>query len=114
MKRTIDSRWANAPERDYPRQAIAHACFGCRKSFKVSALDLGRVHACPDCGEPMRMMGRHFKAPRKRDLDGWRKVERLYDAGLRFWDSKTGHAYPKRNSEVDAFLAELREESGDR
>ena len=33
-----------------PEYLIAHACFPCRKSFKMEPLDSDKKHKCPDCG----------------------------------------------------------------
>ncbi len=39
---------------------------------------------CPECGAPLRPMGRDFKAPRRGDLRGWDKVRAAWSAGRRF------------------------------
>jgi hypothetical protein len=52
-------------------------------------------------------MGRAFKAPPKRSLEQWLKVQLLYSHGFQF-DRYGGHGgapLPKRLREVEAFLA---------
>ena len=82
----------------------AHACFSCRKSFKLS---YGKSHVCPECREAIYLMGRAFKAPKKRDDEQWRKVQKLYALGFRF--NRYGGDYlslPERLKEVDRFVEE--------
>lgn len=53
-------------------------------------------------------MGRGFKAPLRRNLDGWKAVELLYQAGFRF-PSTTRRATPSlpvRSREVARFIAD--------
>jgi hypothetical protein len=61
------------PKRKY---LVAHACFRCRKSFKVASRD-GPGPACPQCAAPMVWMGRAFAAPPTRNKAQWRKLEAL-------------------------------------
>lgn len=85
-----------------PSYLAAHACFSCRKSFKLS---YGESHTCPECGETIYLMGRAFKAPKKRDNEQWRKVQKLYALGFRF--NRYGGNYlplPDRLKEVDRFV----------
>ncbi len=81
---------------------IAHACFSCQKSFKLSC---EKEHICPECGGTVYLMGRAFKAPKRRDDEQWRKVQKLYALGFRFYSY--GGEYeplPKRLREVDNFV----------
>jgi len=52
-------------------------------------------------------MGWSFKAPRRNDMEQWRKVEKLWVHGYRF-DGANRHPeaekYPKRLREVDDFI----------
>lgn len=89
-----------------------YACFKCRKSFHV-AMERDRtkrgcvVFPCPECKEPMHSMGLDFKAPRKHDVQQWRKVKMLYDNGFTYHTCGYGAGHrPKRLSEVTAFLQE--------
>jgi len=53
------------------------------------------------------MMGRSFKAPTKSDEAQWEKVRRLWDAGFRFWSSRSfpdAERFPEGVREVDAFI----------
>ena len=86
---------------------IQYACFECRKSFKrplivdeqersawLSRRISGRhpsrqfippIYRCPDCDAVATLMGRAFRAPRQDDVDRWRAVEILAQAGFAFW-----------------------------
>ena len=82
----------------------AHACFSCRKSFKLS---YGEGHVCPECSKAIYLMGRAFKAPKQRNDEQWRKVQKLYALGFRF--NRYGGDYlslPERLKEVDRFVEE--------
>ena len=59
-----------------PQYLIAHACFGCRKSFKVAPRP-DFLATCPNCGEQLREMGRSFKAPPVKDTEQWAR-SKLY------------------------------------
>jgi hypothetical protein len=86
-----------------PDYLVAHACFDCRKSWKVRA-DTGAV--CPQCAATLHEMGRAFKAPKKSDLEQWQKVEALWRAGFRFWSvwSKEVEPLPDRLRDVEDFV----------
>lgn len=86
-----------------PEYLIAHACFGCRKSWKVRADTLA---VCPQCAAPLSEMGRAFKAPKKSDAEQWEKVEALWRAGFRFWPiwSDAIEPLPDRLREVEDFV----------
>jgi len=62
---------------------VAHACFGCNKSWKMKPDEKG--HVCPECAQSVCFMGRSFKAPKKSDIEQWKKVRRLWMAGFRFY-----------------------------
>jgi hypothetical protein len=88
-----------------PQYLIAHACFDCRKSFKVAPRpDLAAT--CPNCGGQLHEMGRSFKAPPAKDTEQWAKVQALYAAGFRFFSyrSAEGPPLPDRLSEVEEFV----------
>jgi hypothetical protein len=62
---------------------------------------------CPECSGPLADMGRNFSAPKRTDIEQWKKVELLWLAGFRF--SGSGRAegvppLPERLSEVEQFL----------
>lgn len=86
---------------------IAHACFTCRKSFKIRPRK-ERAATCPHCGGVVFEMGRAFHAPKRSDREQWEKVRRLYEAGFRFYRyrSRSGPSLPSRLSEADSFIAE--------
>jgi RNA polymerase subunit RPABC4/transcription elongation factor Spt4 len=87
-----------------PDYLVAHACFGCRKSWKLAEENTA---ICPDCGNAVHWMGRAFKAPKKSDIEQWKKVETLWQAGFRFL-SHTGwrevEPYPERFRDVENFI----------
>ena len=84
---------------------IAHACFACRKSFKI-APRIERFAVCPSCSGELCQMGRSFKAPPAKDVEQWAKVQALYNAGFRFlsYRSADGPPLPVRLADVDAFV----------
>ena len=92
------------PRHRGPDYLTAHACFNCRKSWKLSD---DSAATCPQCAEPAHFMGRAFKAPKKSDKEQWQKVERLWNAGFRFFPN-TGwrdvEPYPERLRDVDEFV----------
>ena len=107
LRRDIGNRSiSSAPVSSFssPSYLSAHACFSCRKSFKLSC---GESHVCPECGEGIYLMGRAFKAPKQRNDEQWRKVQKLYALGFRF--NRYGGDYlslPERLKEVDRFVEE--------
>ena len=88
-----------------PQYLIAHACFDCRKSFKVAPRP-DPVAVCPSCGGTIYEMGRSFKAPPAKDLEQWAKVQALFAAGFRFFSyrSTSGPSLPDRLADVEAFI----------
>lgn len=88
-----------------PDYLIAHACFDCRKSFKISPKLAAPI--CPECGAAICFMGRSFKTPSKDDLSEWKKIEKLWNAGFRFWSYRSApdaEPFPKKLSDVDGFI----------
>jgi len=88
-----------------PKYLIAHACFACRKSFKVAPRKQAPV--CPNCAAELHEMGRSFKAPAAKNTEQWAKVEALYNAGFRFFSYRSFECapLPSRLSQVAAFIA---------
>jgi DNA-directed RNA polymerase subunit RPC12/RpoP len=82
------------------------ACFYCRKSFKrdITSWEVGPK--CPDCGSTTHVMGRYFRPPSVRATKQWRKVEMLYQAGIRFSGTQSGELgqFPDTLLEARAFL----------
>ncbi|MDD7973855.1 hypothetical protein, partial [Roseinatronobacter alkalisoli] len=77
-----------------------------RKSWKMTACEKGNV--CPHCGKAVFEMGRSFKAPRKSDTEQWQKVQRLWEAGFRFYSYRRypdEEPLPERLSEVESFIS---------
>ena len=87
------------------RYLIAHACFNCRKSFKVAPRD-ERIAVCPNCSGQLHEMGRSFKSPAAKDTEQWAKVEALYNAGFRFFSYRSFDCppLPGKLSEVETFI----------
>ena len=88
---------------------IAHACFNCRKSFKIEIeyLNYTGGHKCPQCGNELEYMGRSFKAPKQKDIKQWEKVRRLIEAGFIFFSYRCfpeAESLPETLQEVDAFI----------
>ena len=82
-----------------------HACFDCRKSWKLTEESSAK---CPECGGDLHWMGRAFKVPRKADTEQWVKVRALWVAGFRFFNSHgskgTYDPFPERLREVEDFV----------
>ena len=96
-----------APSHRGPEYLIAHACFKCNKSFKLS-VESGKTtpNTCPDCSGKIYEMGRNFKAPKKTDKKQWKKVKLLYSAGFRFFGSgmHDGPQLPEKLCDVEKFI----------
>lgn len=58
-------------------------CLDCRLSFKGTGI-------CPSCSKPLVGMGPKFKAPRRTNLNQWRKVAMMAKYGY-------GHGVPRRS-----------------
>ena len=86
------------------RYLVAHACFACRKSFKIA--ERPQQAKCPNCGGPLHWMGRSFKAPAARDKEQWLKVQTLHQAGFRFFSYRSHDCppLPERVADVEAFI----------
>ena len=81
-----------------------HACFQCRKSWKLTEETNAK---CPECSGELRPMGRAFKVPKKSDKEQWAKVEALWRAGFRFVNHdrwQKAEPFPERLREVDDFI----------
>ncbi|MFN6962733.1 MAG: hypothetical protein ACK4S4_03085 [Pyrinomonadaceae bacterium] len=78
------------------RASVHFVCFDCRVSFRQPGSSHWdptvptRAFPCPECRSPMQPMGRHFKAPPRRDKRQWLKVELLYQHGERFESGTSG------------------------
>jgi hypothetical protein len=78
------------------------ACFACRKAFKQSFSDEVGANVCPECSQPMTMMGTAFRAPKQSNIKQWEKARLLIEAGFRF--NKDGGPKPRTLKDVPAFL----------
>ena len=74
----------------HPTNTVHFACFDCRVAFKQPESSnwdhrvAERPFDCPNCKQPMVRLGRYFRAPPKRAIRQWLKVELLYQYGERF------------------------------
>src|SRR5688572_1968016 len=93
----------------HPTYLIAHACFSCRKSFKLAPRSQAeRPPPCPQCSKSLREMGRAFRAPPLRNKAQWRKLELLVAAGFRF-DRYRGYGAtspPEKRTDAERFIRE--------
>lgn len=65
-----------------PRYPTSYACIPCRH---VAQFDpLAGSPRCPKCREPLTLMGRDFKAPRKGDDSAWRAVASVIASGQNY------------------------------
>lgn len=110
LRKAIGNRVATGPDvPPYlrgPKYLVAHACFNCRKSWKLPEESAA---VCPQCEQPVSWMGRAFKAPRKSDVEQWKKVEELWLAGFRFFPNTRGREvapYPERLRDAAGFVAD--------
>ncbi len=108
LRRAIGNRRVNSPRPSVYKfgddYLVAHACFVCRRSFKLSLI--GGRRTCPQCRGVLRVMGRAFRTPPHRDREQWLKAQALFALGFRFW--RYGGPYeplPTRLREVLEFVA---------
>ena len=117
------------------RYNIQHACFACRKVFKLPSTEKEQArsawlsrrylsgrsptqpspefapHRCPECSGTLEMLGRAFRAPRRQDRDAWERVRLLVQGGCRFFSYSSG-GYPVESTrEVREFLVGRRRQS---
>lgn len=109
LRRSLGNRQVSPPFMPpYHRGADClwpHACFKCRKSWKLAE---GASAKCPECGGNRHWMGRAFKVPKKGDTEQWEKVRALWFAGFRFVNSPSAKGtydpFPERLREVEDFV----------
>ncbi len=81
---------------------MQYACFTCRKVFKKFSSPQNDGFVCPQCSQPMAMMGTAFRAPKQSNVDQWKKAELLVAAGFLF--HKDSGPSPQTLKNVPAFL----------
>jgi hypothetical protein len=98
------------------RTPFPFACFTCRTSFKKEIVlyelekhwEINKPKKgskCPSCGGPTYFMGIHFKAPKKTDIQQWKKVELLIQAGFDFQTKENPWGpFPKSLRETPDFI----------
>lgn len=74
----------------HPNYRTHFACFSCRKAWKAYEAEV-----CPSCAGPAIRMGNDFHAPRKGNVNQWRKLELLHAQGVHF-ESRCGCDGPGR------------------
>jgi hypothetical protein len=96
------------PEADAHKQHFA--CFACRKSFKPRGTEMigtepDRDYPCPDCRQPMTLVGRDFQAPPVRATKQWQLLELLRSFGVIFEPGlKQPKSPPQTLSDAETFL----------
>ena len=109
LRRDAGNRKPAPPKgpRSTGKYLVAHACFTCRKSFKVASRG-GVAPICPQCTAPLVWMGRAFAAPPTRNTAQWRKLEELVQAGFHFgrYRGYVAPSPPTRLTDVKRFLFE--------
>ena len=95
-------------EQNDMKYLFPYVCFKCRKSFKRKLKEGLIEKICPECGGVSVGLARHFKAPRKKDLKQWEKVEYLVANGFSFshqYDEEGNLVpYPKTMEEAVIFV----------
>ena len=109
LRKETGTRVINEPEMPPynrgPRYLWPHACFSCRVSFKLDADRSSKK--CPNCKGELYNMGRAFKAPKRNNIEQWKKVEKLRLAGYGFpMTSAKAPVYPEKLREVEDFIGE--------
>ncbi len=116
LRRENGTRKLPTPKEKYlgPEYAMSFACFSCRtaqkRHFDATPNDYPKTMECPICKDTMINLGRHFKAPKKSDLNQWKKVKYLADYGFVFQkirinkNSYESIPYPKTLSEAKEFV----------
>ena len=95
-----------------PPYLFPSVCFTCRKSFKRPPTN--QPLRCPQCSGTLVQLSRKFSTPKARQVEQWKKVRALVEAGFRFYSLYEADAegrrnsrisYPRRLSEVGDFIA---------
>ncbi len=66
----------------------SQVCFRCRKVFKkphwykTAQEPEPKKYRCPDCNQPMVGMGYKFRAPARRDIKEWNRIEEAVKNGV--------------------------------
>jgi DNA-directed RNA polymerase subunit RPC12/RpoP len=69
--------------RDEKEYKLHYVCLSCRRSTKRPWTK--EIVKCPECAQPMALMGRDFKPPRRSSDQGWREVGDFVEEGRQFW-----------------------------
>ena len=120
LRRETGTRKLPTPQEKYigPEYAMSFACFTCRtaqkRHFEADPCDYPNTMECPICKDQMINLGRHFKAPKKSDLNQWKKVKYLVNHGFIFQkirvdeNSYESIPYPKTLSEAKEFVVKYK------
>jgi hypothetical protein len=87
------------------RYLFPFVCFACRKTFRKPHSVPPRL--CPQCVQPMTMLGRKFHSPKASDLAQWKKVRMLVEHG--FFFQSVYRAAPEGGKRVAPYLSSLSE-----
>ena len=92
-----------------------YVCFKCRKSFKRNYEEGLPDKKCSECGGVAVGLGRHFKAPKKKNIEQWKKIEYLVANGFYFYhqydDEGNSVPYPKTMEEAKLFVKRFRKDA---
>ena len=85
---------------------VPYICIACRKSFKrPHGIELKR---CPQCSGEMVRLSRKFKPPKNSDVEAWRVVEYVVNAGFSYESIHIENGqqarYPKTIKEAEEFV----------
>jgi len=103
-------------EKDVQGYLLPHVCFECRKTFRKPHSDVPRI--CPQCAGHLTVLNRKFSAPRKIDIEQWKKVRYLVAHGFLFQSvyepSDSGGirtvAYPKTLKDAEEFVRQFQDQ----
>ncbi len=96
------------------------ACFSCRSVFSRPPVNsVTETRTCPTCGAQSVMMSQRFKAPKKSDLQQWKKVQLLAESGFFFqkvYNQEEDNlwrrvGYPKTLREAQIFVDQFQDQA---
>ena len=59
------------PKHYPPVSRATYVCLDCRRTQRADSSP-----CCQDCGQAMRSIGKHFRAPKRADIKGWADLRR--------------------------------------
>ena len=96
---------------------VSFACLNCRRAFKreVNPAQSSLKLDCHNCSSSAYNLGRHFKAPKRTDLQQWKKIEFLLQHGFRFQKIRTSShhhdtvPYPQTLAQAREFVLKYKQ-----